>query len=273
VNTLVLKVVLTPALIGAASLAGRRWGAAVSGWLVGLPFTSAPIIFILALTQGASFAATTATGTLAGGVSQVAFCLAYGWLAWRSRWPMALLGGSLAFAGVTVVLHGIVFDAPMLLFLGVLVVLTVALRLMPREVRAGSAQDTIAALPTPHAAATSAATPPWWDLPARMAIATGLVLLLTGVAPLLGPQLTGLLAPFPTYAAILAVFAQRQQGPAAAVSVLRGLQLGLYAFAAFFVVVAMLLTHLGIAFTFVIAIVSALVVQAGSLGIVRRARS
>jgi len=33
---LLLKLVLTPALIAAASLAGRRWGHAVSGWLVGL---------------------------------------------------------------------------------------------------------------------------------------------------------------------------------------------------------------------------------------------
>jgi hypothetical protein len=35
-DTLALKLVLTPTLIGAASLAGRRWGPAVSGWLVGL---------------------------------------------------------------------------------------------------------------------------------------------------------------------------------------------------------------------------------------------
>lgn len=36
-DSLLLRIVVTPALIGAASLAGRRWGQAVSGWLVGLP--------------------------------------------------------------------------------------------------------------------------------------------------------------------------------------------------------------------------------------------
>lgn len=267
-DTVVLKVVLTPALIGAASLAGRRWGSMVSGWLVGLPFTSGPIIFFLALTQGVPFAAATATGTLAGAVAQVAFCLGYSWLAWRSGWLWALVGGSLAFAVIAVVLHGIVF-VPLLLFLGVLVMLTMVLRLMPP---AGSTKGMSAPLPTSPAAALPSAAAPWWDLPARMAIATGFVLLLTGSAPLLGPQLTGLLAPFPTYAAILTIFAQRQHGPAAAVSVLRGLLLGLYAFASFFLVVATLLTHLGIALTFISAIVTALIVQAGSLGIVRRAR-
>jgi hypothetical protein len=92
-------------------------------------------------------------------------------------------------------------------------------------------------------------------------------------APLLGPQLTGLLAPFPVYAAILTVFAQRQRGPAAAGGVLRGLLLGLYAFATFFLVVATLITPLDIALTFVIAILSALLVQAASLAFMRRARS
>ena len=47
-DTLVLKLVLTPTLIGTASLAGRRWGPAVSGWLVGFPFTSAPVALFLA---------------------------------------------------------------------------------------------------------------------------------------------------------------------------------------------------------------------------------
>ena len=45
-DSFVLKLVLTPTLIGAASLAGRRWGPAVSGWLVGFPFTSAPIALV-----------------------------------------------------------------------------------------------------------------------------------------------------------------------------------------------------------------------------------
>lgn len=257
-DTLVLKVVLTPALIAAVSMAGRRWGSVVSGWLVGLPFTSAPIIFFLALNQGAPFAAATATSTLAGGFSEVAFCLTYAWLAWRGGWLWAILGGSFAFVLSTFALHGFIF-APLPLFVGVLVAFTVALRLLPLD---GGA-TVPSTLPS--------TSPPWWDLPARMAIATGIVLLLTASAPLLGPQLTGLLAPFPVYATILTVFAHRQHGPAAAVGLLRGLLLGLYAFATFFLVVAVLLTPLGVTLAFIIAIVSALLVQAGSLGFMRRA--
>jgi hypothetical protein len=36
-DSLALKLVLTPALIGIASLVGRRWGPTVSGWLVRYP--------------------------------------------------------------------------------------------------------------------------------------------------------------------------------------------------------------------------------------------
>ena len=79
-DSLILKLLVTPALIGGASLAGRRWGPAVSGWLVGLPFTSGPIAPFLTLGSGAAFAATAAEGTLAGAISQAAFCLSYGWI-------------------------------------------------------------------------------------------------------------------------------------------------------------------------------------------------
>ena len=128
-DSLVLKLVLTPALIGAASLAGRRWGPAVSGWLIGFPFTSAPIAFFLAINQGVAFAAAAAAGTMAGAISQAAFCVAYGWLAARG-WPIALGVSCLAFALSTAALQGLAL--PLLsLFAVVIAALLVALRLMP----------------------------------------------------------------------------------------------------------------------------------------------
>jgi hypothetical protein len=42
-ETLLLKLIVAPLLIGAASLAGRRWGETVSGWFIGLPLTSGPV--------------------------------------------------------------------------------------------------------------------------------------------------------------------------------------------------------------------------------------
>ena len=79
-NILVLKLILAPIIIGSASLAGRRWGPATSGWIVGMPLTSGPVIFFLAITHDIPFAANAIRGTLSGGISLIAFCLIHAWL-------------------------------------------------------------------------------------------------------------------------------------------------------------------------------------------------
>lgn len=291
--TLALKLVLTPALIAAASLAGRRWGPAISGWLVGLPFTSGPIVFFLALAHGTPFAARDAIGTLAGTLSQTAFCLAYAWFVVYSRhrgaWLPSLAAGTLAFAAATLLLARFPLALAPLVPV-VLVGLLLGLWLMPKgpadksaptglrpqspPAQAGDGARVSTALDkaggqTRGNAATPDAAPPRWDLPLRMAVATAFVVLLTALAPLLGARLTGLLAPFPLFASVLAVFAHLQRGPAAAADVLRGLLLGLFSFAAFFIVLALLLVPTGIALAFAAAIAAALSVQGGTLWLLR----
>jgi hypothetical protein len=253
-DSLTLKLILTPVLVGTASLAGRRWGPAVSGWLVALPFTSAPIVFFLAGSYGLGFATDVAIGTLAGAISQAAFCLIYSWLAGHWGWPRTLIASCFGFAAATAVLRQLILPVG-LLFLLVIFVLALTLRLMPSDADA-----------TP----TRVGPPPQWDIPTRMVVATVFVLLLTGSAPAIGPQLTGLLAPFPLYGTILAVFAQHLHGPRPAVRVLRGLLLGLFAFASFFLVLATLLDRVGIILAFGTASIVALVLQAGTLWMLRQ---
>jgi hypothetical protein len=245
----VLRILLAPALIGAASLAGRRWGPAVSGWLVGLPLTSAPVTFLLALEHGPTFAALVALGTLAGTVSQILFAVVYAGLARRHGWPLAFVGGSVAFALSTAALAGL--RAPLLpLGCAVVIVLVLGLRAIP--------------IVAQRAAATAAPLPRW-DLPVRMLVATLIVGGLVAVAPALGPRFTGMLSPFPVYAAILTVFAHRGQGAPAAIGVLRGLLAGLFGFVGFFVVVAGSIERVGIAMAFAVATLVALAAQLVSL--------
>ncbi len=251
-DTLVLKLVLTPLLIGAASLAGRRWGPAVGGWFVGLPLTSGPIAFFLALDHGAGFAAAAAVGSLAGAIAEAAFCLAYAAAAPRRGWIVALAAASGAFALVAAALQPVAAPLPAI-GAAAAAVLGLTLAVMPR----GTAPAAVAA-------------PPAWDLPARMVITTALVLAITGAAATLGPRLSGALATFPVYAAILTIFAHRA-GAAPAREVLRGLVAGLFAFVAFFVVLGGLIERAGVAAGFLLATLAALTIQAGSLALVRRA--
>ena len=258
VGYLALKLIVTPLLVAAASFAGRRWGPAVSGWLVALPLTSGPIVFFLSLSQGEEFAAAVAGATLIGAISQAAFCLGYSGAALRRPSPIALLIASLAFFAATLLLQQIPLSA-ILSFLLVVLSLAIAIRLMPRFLIAS-------------AAPVDRRPPPLWDIPVRVIVTTAFVLLLTAGAPALGAKLTGLLAPFPLYGAILAVFAHHQHGAESAVQVLRGLLFGLFSFAGFFLALALLLCRVEIIWSFAAAIVVALAIQAGTLWALRRQR-
>src|SRR6266478_5572684 len=129
-DNLALKLVLTPALIGTATLAGRRWGQSVGGWLVGLPLTTGPVAFFIALDHGTAFAAAAVVGSLVGAVAEAAFSVAYGWSATRTAWLPALLAGSAAYTIVAAILQPLDLG-PAALFALVVAALALSLRLMP----------------------------------------------------------------------------------------------------------------------------------------------
>jgi len=218
-TVLLFKLLVTPLFIGMVTLAGRRWGPAVSGLLMGLPLTSGPISLFLALQYGPAFAARAAVGNLAGQVSVCVFCLTYGRAAGKLPWTVCAPAALLAFAGCTALLNRAPWTLPAAALL-LLAAIAAAHRWLPRR---------------PFTAAP--ADPPRWDLPARMGVATAFVLALTAAARSLGPQLSGLIAPFPVFGVVLAAFTQHRQGPAAAARLLRGNVLGSLAFISFFLVV------------------------------------
>ena len=255
-TTLAFKLVLTPLLVAIASLAGRRWGPSVSGWLVGLPFTSGPVVLFLALEQGNEFAGATASGSIAGALANVFFTLAYVRAA-RRGWPVALALGSGAFAVATLVLRALPLGGDLAPLLALYVAATLSLALGIRL---------LGVMP----AAPPRIAPPRWDLPVRMAVGTLLVLALTAVATTLGPRLTGIVTTYPLYAGLLTVFAHLHDGPAAATLVQRGLLHGLFAFASFFLTIGVLIVPAGTAAAFVAAAAVALLVQSLSLRGLRR---
>jgi len=238
----VVKVSLVPALILIASLAGNRWGPAVSGWLVSLPFTSAPVVFFLALEQGDSFASNASVGVILGLASIILFAFAYCWLALRRNgvgWPYPLLFGSGAFFFLTFVFVGISVPA-IAAFLGVVLFLTLAYRFLPRAPSEAVARPPVAL----------------WEIAFRMVAATLLVLLITQASTFLGPQLSGLLTPFPVYVSVLASSTYRVNGPVPAAQLVRGATLGLFTPAVFFLIISTTIESLGVGPSFVLAIAS-----------------
>ena len=238
-------------LIATASLAGRRWGHAISGWLVGIPFTSGPITLFLFLEHGATFAANAALGSMVGVLATAAFAVEFSSVARRGGKVVASFAAGLIAFGLIGWAAQDLAIAPIPLYAICAVVLVVAIRLVKDP-------GPTASVPLPR-----------WDLPARMVLATVLVLAITGFATALGPRLSGLLATIPLYASILAGFGFQLVGRDAAIRVWRGLLFGLFGFGAFYLALAAGLESLGSG-AFVVAIGAAIAMQLVTLRAMRR---
>ena len=244
-----VKLVLTPLIVLAASLAARRWGGAVGGWLVGLPLTSGPVALFLAIEHGPAFAAEAAGGSLAGVAAQAAFCAGYAACASRGV-GVALAAGAVSYAASAAAL--VAADLPQAeLFLVAVAMLAAVLSATPR--RPGGVVKGVG----------------WGGMAARVAATTALVVGLTSAASRLGPAVSGATASFPLIGASIAAFAHLGAGPAAGVAVLRGMTAALYAFAVFFLVLAATLTRLPISAAFALAAAAALAAQGATLRLVR----
>jgi hypothetical protein len=244
---LALKLMLTPLLIGAASLGARRWGPMAGGWIVSLPLTSGPVAFLLAIDRGPAFAATAAHASLAGCLAIAAYCLTYSRLAHRG-WLVALAVAAIGWLA------------------GALLAEATSSWLVPGSlalVVAGTA-GALVLFPAPMPTGSKASAGRG-DIAVRMAVGALVVVLVTGVAPFVGPTVSGLLPMVPIIGTILAVFAQRSGGPQDGIGVQRGVLAGLFGTAAFLAVVAWAIRPWGIAPAFLAAIATVALVQVVSL--------
>lgn len=248
-----LKLTLVPTLIALVTLAGRRWGPAVAGALSAFPVVAAPILFFIALEQGAPFASTAAAGTLSGVLAILAFALCYAWTATRFGWPLSLLIG---FVGYFFVVSGLMVwePSPLKATIAVILSLLLAPRFFPKRVDFASTTSNRARQD---------------DLPWRMMAGAILVLSVTYFSQRLGPQLSGVFAVFPVMSSVLTAFSHRYSGAGFAINFLRGTVLGYYAFTAFCLVLVFALP-LGVALAFLTALLVALLIQAGSMALFRR---
>ncbi|HET7137864.1 MAG TPA: hypothetical protein VFI04_05880 [Gaiellaceae bacterium] len=229
----------------ATSLVARRFGASVAGIVGGLPGIAAPILLVVTVQHGRAFGADAAAGTLLGSVALVGFLVAYGGVSRRAAWPAALAAAFAAFFGLVAALRP--------LHVAVLTALVLAVT----AIAAG-----LVVLPRARVARGEEAGYPRSDLPLRALAAAVPVVVLTASARALGPHLTGLLSAFPILTPVLAAFTHAQRGAEEAVVFLRGMTSGLFAYALFCFLVALLLERLGIGPTFVVAAAAALGLQA-----------
>jgi len=244
VALLATKILLAPLCVVAVSLAGRRWGVAAAGVLGGLPVVAGPILLVLTLLHGRAFGADAAAGTLLGLIALTTFVVVYGRIAMLVGPGPSVFSGWAAFLVVVGLLSFVHPPAALAL------VLTGA-----------SFAIGLALLAAPSGPLAPLETPPWWDLPARALAALVLVVALTTASGALGPNLSGLLAPFPIVTSVLAVFTHAHGGPDQVRILQRNFLIGFYGFATFCFLLAIALPEMGIAAAFSTALIVALAVQ------------
>ena len=216
------------------------------------PMTSAPVSLILALQNGSPFAAQAAIGSIAGIGSVCIFSLVYSLVCPWTGWALSVSAAIAAFLAATALWNQVSL-ALVPTFLLVIGLILAVYRLIPCQ--------PCSSLPS---------RPPAWDLPARIVLATAFVVALTTLAELVGPQLSGLLNPFPIFTILIASFTHHQQGPAAARELLSGLVSGTGAYASFFLVVGGLLPHLPIPLVYGLAVIAAVLVNGMSFRLTHR---
>lgn len=249
---ILLKVLLSPVLIAVATLLGRRYGPAVSGWFAGFPFVSAPISIIMALQNGVDFSANAAAGTIIGQASVCLFAITYLMMAKRFNWLPSLAAALVAFSLSAALWRSL----PLNLVLALVVLLLIVLILVQfAPARSYNSRKQ---------------TPPWWDLPARMITAAVFVAVLTTFSPFLGPQLSGILSAFPVFGIILATFTHAQLGGQAVGQLLRGTILGSFGIAGFYGIIGWLLSSTGSLWVYLLAAVASLAANWISLQFTRK---
>jgi hypothetical protein len=264
-----VKILVTPLLVAGVSLAVRWWGPTVGGILMGLPWFTGPVLFILIHDLGLEFGVGACIGVEIGVVCISAFMLAYGLVAGVAGWPLSLATAVATYAACVAAtswptLAAAVPDAVPPLWAAA-------------AAGAASLCVTLALLPRPRAEVRPPA-PPWWDMPARMAAAAALVAALVTGADAFGPRLAGILSSYPIILTVTGVFTHSRGGHDAVLRVLRGLAASLFGFIAFFLVLGLALPGAGAVGAYALAALTGLAITAGLVAahrvrLARQARS
>lgn len=240
VMLLIFKILLVPTIIALISIAGKIWGAGVSGLLGGLPVIAGPILVFLAIDHGDQFAQTSAQAALAGVISIGLFSIIYALSSQRAGVVISTVLGLCGFFVGTIFFY---FVQPSLVtsFISAILALVLFLKIFPKFPESGPAYQIGSG-----------------DIFLRMFSAALLVLLITYGSEMLGPRLSGLLAPFPIAGTILASFTHYYCNSDSALRLLRGFIQGLSGMAVFDFIFSAYLSSLGISFTVLVGSILAL---------------
>jgi hypothetical protein len=236
-NVFLLKVTLIPAVIALVTLAIRKWGNKIGGLIGSMPWVAGPILLFFILEQGRKFGIDSISGVMTGILALISFSFSYSAFCRKLSWLPSLLFSYVIYSSTALIVNHLQLSL-LLSYLLVIGSILLALRFFP----------TLTGQP-----AKARRLP--FEIPIRMAVSTLFVVIITGLASILGPTWSGILTPFPIMTSILAVFSHTLQGSNAAITTLRGLVIGLLGFTTFYFLQSFWLGEFSIARSFGLAFI------------------
>jgi hypothetical protein len=233
---LIIKLLLVPSLLATVTLAARRWGSSVAGWLGGFPIVAGPILLVVTLEQGKGFGARAAEAALAGVGPTMLFLVLYAHLSARLRWWQTVMLGYLGWAGAVALLSRTPAGLGVAAAIG------------------GTGLALALVLVRPPPGPVLPQRPNRLELPARMLVGVLLTFVSSGLAAAFGPRLAGYAAIFPLVASIVASFSHALHGRDSAVRFLAGMTRGMWSVGMFCLALAVLLPRTSVVLAFLAAL-------------------
>ncbi|SCA57148.1 conserved membrane hypothetical protein [Candidatus Terasakiella magnetica] len=232
-SLILIKICVTITIVLGLSVIAERVSPRVAGLLGGYPLGIAIVLVFISYEEGASFAAQSMVHTLAGLCANLSVFATYGLvISLRPKCPvwLAALLSLLSFMIVGLGLSYIDFD---LISAVVFIIIVIAICIFSfkrfaemkihRAVRLG-----------------------FWVTFVRAAMACFVVLSITGLANIMGPQMAGVMASFPSTVFPMVVIIHFTYGPAPVLSIIKHFPNGLGAMVSFGIVYALYLESLGL---------------------------
>jgi hypothetical protein len=237
-----IRVLLAPLAVIAGTLTQRRFGYAVSGLILGLPLTSLPLLWLVALQHGTAFASSMTGALLVGSIAEAIVLWLYARLTIHLSPSLALVGALGAFALAAEAVNLLRLSA---LLAGLITALgfAAALRWWPVTDNASTLEEGRSRL--------------WL----RVTMSAVFTIVLVALAGRLGPVLAGLIDALPAMSLMMAFTTHQDHGSGASSRFLHGVTRGSFSYLAAMIVLAELLRTGNLLVAFVAALAAALIVQ------------
>jgi hypothetical protein len=237
-----IRVLLAPLAVIAGTLAQRRFGYAVSGLILGLPLTSLPLLWLVALQHGTAFASSMTGALLVGSIAEAVVLWLYARLTIHLSPSLALMAALGAFALAAEAVNLLRLSA---LLAGLITALgfAAALRWWPVTMNNNIASEGRSRL--------------WL----RVTMSAVFTIVIVALAGRLGPVLAGLIDALPALSLMMAFTTHQDHGSGASSRFLHGVTRGSFSYLAAMIVLAELLRTGNLLLAFASALMAALVVQ------------